>query len=144
MSTHSICFHWEIRKYLPDTHSYRDLWAMSWTPPSAGFEPGTLWSKVGSPNHSTASTFIWKLSEVWTLLSALPDHSEHLKSGVILEGDLGEKVSISWLTSLYWAVGEVKMYRMYKEIQNLDQNFSLKSWNCCKTSPYLKALGWPL
>ena len=23
---------------------------------------------------------------------------------------------------------------MYREIQNLDQNFSLKSWNCCKTS----------
>ena len=26
------------------------------------------------------------------------------------------------------------MYRMYREIQNLDQNFSLKSWNWCKTS----------
>ena len=33
-----------------------------------------------------------------------------------------------------WAEGEVKMYRMYREIQNFDQNFSLKSWNCCKTS----------
>ena len=66
------------------------------------------------------------------------------KSGVILEGDLGEKVSLSWLTSLSSAEGEVKMYRMYKEIQNLDQNFSQKSWNCCKTSPSLKAPGWPL
>ena len=36
------------------------------------------------------------------------------------------------------------MYRMYREIQNLDQNFSLKSRNCCKTSPSLKAPGWPL
>ena len=46
--------------------------------------------------------------------------------------------------SLSWAGGEVKMYRMYREIQNLDQNFSLKSWICRKTSPSLKALGWPL
>ena len=46
--------------------------------------------------------------------------------------------------SLSWAEGEVKMYRMYRKIQNLDQNFSLKSWICCKTSPPLKALGWPL
>ena len=46
--------------------------------------------------------------------------------------------------SLSWAEGEVKMYRMYREIQNLDQNFSLKSWNCRETSPSLKALGWPL
>ena len=45
--------------------------------------------------------------------------------------------------SLSWAEGKVKMYRMYREIQNLDQNFSLKSWNCRKTSPSLKALGWP-
>ena len=29
--------------------------------------------------------------------------------------------------SLSWAEGEVKMYRMYREIQTLDQNFSLKS-----------------
>ena len=65
-------------------------------------------------------------------------------AGVILEGNLGEKVSLSWLTSLSWAEGEVKMYRIYREIQKLDQNFSLKSWNCCKTSPSLKALGWPL
>ena len=47
-------------------------------------------------------------------------------TGVILEGDLREKVSLNWLTSLSWAEGEVKMYRMYREIQNLDQNFSLK------------------
>ena len=46
--------------------------------------------------------------------------------------------------SLFWAEGEVKMYRTYRKIQNLDQNFSLKSWRCCKTSPCLKALGWPL
>ena len=46
--------------------------------------------------------------------------------------------------SLSWAEGEVKMYRMYREIQNLDRNFSLKSWNCRKTSPSLKALGCPL
>ena len=45
---------------------------------------------------------------------------------------------------LSWAEREVKMYRMYRVVQNLDQNFSLKSWNCCKTSPSLKALGWPL
>ena len=31
--------------------------------------------------------------------------------------------------SLSWAEGEVKMYRKYREIQNLGQNFSLKSWN---------------
>ena len=47
-------------------------------------------------------------------------------SFIILEGNLGEKVSLSWLTSLSWAEGEVKMYRMYREIQNLDQKFSLK------------------
>ena len=60
-------------------------------------------------------------------------------------GDLGEK-GLSKLAdfSLSWAEGEVKMYRMYREMQNLDQNFSLKSWNCRKTSPYLEALGWPL
>ena len=46
--------------------------------------------------------------------------------------------------SLSWVEGEVKMYRMYREIQNLDQNFSLKSWNCSKTSPSLKAVRWPL
>ena len=46
--------------------------------------------------------------------------------------------------SLCWAEGEVKMYRTYREIQNLDQNFSLKSWKCRKTSPCLKAPGWPL
>ena len=63
---------------------------------------------------------------------------------VILKGDLGEKVSLSWLTSLSGAEEEVKMYSMYREIQNLDQNFSLKSWNCRKTSPYLKVLGWAL
>ena len=28
MSTHNICFHGEIRKYLPDTQSYLDLWIM--------------------------------------------------------------------------------------------------------------------
>ena len=46
---------------------------------------------------------------------------------VILEGDLGEK-SLPKLAdfSLSWAVREVKMYRMFREIQNLDQNFSLK------------------
>ena len=47
--------------------------------------------------------------------------------GVILEGNLGEKVSLNWLTSPYLVLGGVKMYRIYKEIQNLDQNFSLKS-----------------
>ena len=46
--------------------------------------------------------------------------------------------------SLFWAEGEVKMYRTYWEIQNLDQNFSLKYSKCRKTSPCLKALGWPL
>ena len=38
----------------------------------------------------------------------------------------------------------MKMYRTCREIQNLDQNFSLKFWKCCKTSPCLKALSWPL
>ena len=117
---------------------------------------------------------------------------------VILEGSLGEKVSLSWLTSPYlelrekwkciecrglnnsrfgvsysnfsfltttfWKVSIDKYGKtpnffrrttfysnfqnpsenpgMYREIQNLDQNFSLKSWNCRKTSPSLKALGW--
>ena len=116
---------------------------------------------------------------------------EQLGPGVTLEGDLGEKVSLSWLTSPYlpvplsslsffsstiytisfppfsgrrhkmthkgwrvvkpqlnqtlsWAEGEVKLYRIHSEIQNLDQNFSLKSWNCCKTSPSLKVVRWPL
>ena len=46
--------------------------------------------------------------------------------------------------SLFWAEGEVKMYRTYREIQNLDQNFSLKSWKYHTTSPCLKAVGWPL
>ena len=45
-----------------------------------------------------------------------------LLAGIILEGDLGKKVSLSWLTSLSWAEEEVKMYRKYREIQNLDQN----------------------
>ena len=52
-------------------------------------------------------------------------------------------------TLYHWATalpteGEVKMYRTNMEIQNLDQNFSLKSWKCRKTSPCLKALGLPL
>ena len=46
--------------------------------------------------------------------------------------------------SLFCTEREVKMFRTYREIQNLDQNFSLKSWKCRKTSPCLKALGWPL
>ena len=37
---------------------------------------------------------------------------------VILDGNFGEKVSLSWLTSPYRAKGEVKMYRMYRENQN--------------------------
>ena len=45
--------------------------------------------------------------------------------------------------SLFWAEGEVKRYRTDREIQNLHQNFSLKSRKCRKTSPCLKALGWP-
>ena len=47
-----------------------------------------------------------------------------MSTGVILEGDLGEKVSLSWLTSPCLGEGEMKMYRMYREILNLDQNFS--------------------
>ena len=43
--------------------------------------------------------------------------------------------------SLSWAKEEVNIYRMYREIQNLDQNFSLKFWNYHKTFPSLKALG---
>ena len=43
--------------------------------------------------------------------------------------------------SLSWAEREVKMYRMYWKTKNLDQNISLKSQNCRKTSPSLKALG---
>ena len=60
-------------------------------------------------------------------------------------GRFGRK-SLPKLTdfSLNWPEGEVKMNRMYREIQNLNQNFSLKSWNCRKTSPSLKGLGWPL
>ena len=56
-------------------------------------------------------------------------------SGVILQGDL-EKKSLPKLAdfSLSSAEGEVKMYSMYREIQNLDQNFFLKSRNCHKTS----------
>ena len=42
-------------------------------------------------------------------------------SGVILEGDLGEK-SLPKLADffLFKAQGEVKMYRIYREIQKLD------------------------
>ena len=58
-----------------------------------------------------------------------------LISGLSLGGDLEERVSISWLTSLLWAEGQVKMYRTYKEIQNSDQNFSLKSWKCIHVNP---------
>ena len=66
-------------------------------------------------------------------------------SGAILEGDLGEKVSLSWLTSPYLELREKwKCIKCIGEILNLDQNFSLKSWNFRKTSPSLKALGWPL
>ena len=62
-------------------------------------------------------------------------------------GQLGRKSLLKLADfSLSWAEGEVKMYRIYtcRKIQDLDQNFSLKSWNCRKTSPSLKALGWPL
>ena len=44
---------------------------------------------------------------------------------------------LSWGRSL-------NVKNIYREIQNLDQNFSLKSWKCCKTSPCLKVLSWPL
>ena len=50
-------------------------------------------------------------------------------AGVILEGDLGEKVSLSWLTSPYLELREKWKCiecTMYKEMQNLDQNFSQK------------------
>ena len=61
----------------------------------------------------------------------------------ILEGDL-EEVSLSWLTSPY-----LELREKWKCIEcigksKIDQNFSLKSWNCRKTSPSLKALGWTL
>ena len=38
--------------------------------------------------------------------------------------------------SLFWADGEVKVYRTYRETNNLDQNFS--------QNPCLRALGWDL
>ena len=62
-------------------------------------------------------------------------------TGLSLGGDLGEKVSQSWLTSPYFELREKFKYR---EIQNLDQNFSLEPWKCRKISPCLKAVGWPL
>ena len=46
--------------------------------------------------------------------------------------------------SLSGAKGEILMYRTYRKIQNLDQNFSPKSRKCCIISPCLKALAWPL
>ena len=46
--------------------------------------------------------------------------------------------------SLSGAKGEILMYRTHRKIQNLDQNFSPKSRKCCKISPCLKALAWPL
>ena len=46
--------------------------------------------------------------------------------------------------SLFWAGREAEMYRTYWETQNLDQNVSLKSWKCRKTSPCLKAYQDPM
>ena len=67
-------------------------------------------------------------------------------TGLSLGGDLGEKVSLSWLTSPYFELREKFKFveHNYREIQNLDKNFSPKSWKCRKTSPCLKALGWLL
>ena len=116
--------------------------------------------KIRTNKHlaSSVSSFSWSLCTSWLRIRLSPSNASSFPSsypnffnsaykrtsGVILQGNLGEKVSLSWLTSLSWAEGEVKMDRMYREILNLDQNFSLKSWNCHKTSPSLKAPGLPL
>ena len=85
--------------------------------------------------------FLWRTGENYPIIFTKYANSS---AGVILEGDLGEKVPKLADFSLSWAEGEVKMYRMDREIQNLDHNFSLKSWTRLKTYPSLKALGWPL
>ena len=67
------------------------------------------------------------------------------KSGPSLEGDWGEKVSLSWLTSPYFELRE-----KFKFIEHIGKSkicTKTSPWNpekCCKTSPSLKALGWPL
>ena len=76
-------------------------------PDPAGMQSSTCWSPVEHASNSAIEANLVTYS------------------GVILEGDLGEKVSLCWLTSLSWAEEEVKMYRMCKETKNLDQNFSL-------------------
>ena len=55
-------------------------------------------------------------------------HSIFFLLALSLEGDLGEK-SLCNLAhfSLFCTEGEVKMYRTYREIQNLEQNFSLNA-----------------
>ena len=45
--------------------------------------------------------------------------------------------------SLCWAEGEVKMYRTYREIQNLDQNFSWSPENVAKLLPVWKLQAHP-
>ena len=90
--------------------------------------------------------FYWEIRIIWFFF-----HEKRKKKNAFYRarghprGRFGRK-SLPKLAdfSLSWAEGEVKMYRIYREILNLDQNFSLKSWNCRKTSPSLKGLGWPL
>ena len=130
-----VLFHWgsnifQIQIFILTNISHTNKWA-----PTGGSSCSLL-------RYVTSSTYKKKKYKKWPTKGAVS--CDNVSPGVILEGNLGEKVSLSWLTSLSWVEGEVKMYRMYREIQNLDQNFSLKSWNCHKTSPSLKAPGWPL
>ena len=61
---------------------------MSWIPPAAGFQPGNIWSKVGSANHAATSTLhdyyfhilidglCWSLTTrqpLWVILCRLPE-----------------------------------------------------------------------
>ena len=68
----------------------------------------------------------------------------HNWRGVILDCDLGEKVSLSWLTSPYLELREKWKCLDCIGKSKIWTKTSLKSWIFRKTSPSLKALGWPL
>ena len=59
-------------------------------------------------------------------------------SGLSLGGDLGGKVS-HWHFSLFWAV---KMYRTYREIENLDKtSWNPENFSLCESSRLRPELG---
>ena len=94
--------------------------------------------------HMQQTEIMWKHKDVWlanakggnkqgtycVTVDSIPSSVIHydLYSRAQPRGRFGRK-SLPKLVhfSLLWAEGEVSMYRTYREIQNLDQNFSLKS-----------------